>query len=204
MSDAVINGLAGAGGGIIAQLITYPLQTVRVFLLIVIWFFSSFHRIVIFVQIFGPWSVGEYSSTNRTWSEEGEEEARNYWTNVPGLNFFKLRRVLLVICTAFGCWENGREKGTHLFLGLLRRMCVFCIQICSLNLVDVAGHTKWRMGTVVRRFDAIVGGNSSISGEQSLARCWIVLLLLKVVSSLLQWLKIRSEWGEIYVCFSIA
>lgn len=28
MSDALINGLAGAGGGIIAQLITYPLQTV--------------------------------------------------------------------------------------------------------------------------------------------------------------------------------
>ncbi|XP_057488805.1 peroxisomal nicotinamide adenine dinucleotide carrier-like [Actinidia eriantha] len=27
MSDALINGLAGAGGGIIAQLITYPLQT---------------------------------------------------------------------------------------------------------------------------------------------------------------------------------
>lgn len=30
MSDALINGLAGAGGGIIAQLITYPLQTVRI------------------------------------------------------------------------------------------------------------------------------------------------------------------------------
>lgn len=29
MSEALINGLAGAGGGIIAQLITYPLQTVR-------------------------------------------------------------------------------------------------------------------------------------------------------------------------------
>ncbi|XP_059628030.1 peroxisomal nicotinamide adenine dinucleotide carrier-like [Cornus florida] len=29
MSDAVINGLAGAGGGIISQLITYPLQTVN-------------------------------------------------------------------------------------------------------------------------------------------------------------------------------
>jgi solute carrier family 25 (peroxisomal adenine nucleotide transporter), member 17 len=29
MSDALINGLAGAGGGIIAQLLTYPLQTVR-------------------------------------------------------------------------------------------------------------------------------------------------------------------------------
>ncbi|KAJ4980139.1 hypothetical protein NE237_010919 [Protea cynaroides] len=29
MSDAVINGLAGAGGGIIAQLISYPLQTVN-------------------------------------------------------------------------------------------------------------------------------------------------------------------------------
>ncbi|KAI4384525.1 hypothetical protein MLD38_002667 [Melastoma candidum] len=28
MSDALINGLAGAGGGIIAQIITYPLQTV--------------------------------------------------------------------------------------------------------------------------------------------------------------------------------
>ncbi|KAK8956452.1 Peroxisomal nicotinamide adenine dinucleotide carrier [Platanthera guangdongensis] len=28
MSDAIINGVAGAGGGIIAQLITYPLQTV--------------------------------------------------------------------------------------------------------------------------------------------------------------------------------
>ncbi|KAK5795565.1 peroxisomal nicotinamide adenine dinucleotide carrier-like [Gossypium arboreum] len=29
MSDALINGLAGAGGGIIAQIITYPLQTVN-------------------------------------------------------------------------------------------------------------------------------------------------------------------------------
>ncbi|XP_068638289.1 peroxisomal nicotinamide adenine dinucleotide carrier-like [Aristolochia californica] len=29
MSDALINGLAGAGGGIIAQLITYPQQTVN-------------------------------------------------------------------------------------------------------------------------------------------------------------------------------
>ncbi|KAL1535430.1 peroxisomal nicotinamide adenine dinucleotide carrier [Salvia divinorum] len=29
MSDALINGLAGAGGGIIAQLVTYPLQTVN-------------------------------------------------------------------------------------------------------------------------------------------------------------------------------
>lgn len=28
MSSAVVNGLAGAGGGIIAQIITYPLQTV--------------------------------------------------------------------------------------------------------------------------------------------------------------------------------
>uniref|UniRef100_A0A7N0VED6 Uncharacterized protein n=1 Tax=Kalanchoe fedtschenkoi TaxID=63787 RepID=A0A7N0VED6_KALFE len=28
MSEALINGLAGAGGGIVAQLITYPLQTV--------------------------------------------------------------------------------------------------------------------------------------------------------------------------------
>lgn len=28
MSNAVLNGLAGAGGGIIAQIITYPLQTV--------------------------------------------------------------------------------------------------------------------------------------------------------------------------------
>lgn len=27
-SNAVVNGLAGAGGGIIAQIITYPLQTV--------------------------------------------------------------------------------------------------------------------------------------------------------------------------------
>ncbi|CAN6289940.1 unnamed protein product [Urochloa humidicola] len=29
MSDALINGLAGAGGGIVAQLLTYPLQTVN-------------------------------------------------------------------------------------------------------------------------------------------------------------------------------
>ncbi|KAI4993434.1 hypothetical protein ZWY2020_007747 [Hordeum vulgare] len=29
MSSAVVNGLAGAGGGIIAQIITYPLQTVN-------------------------------------------------------------------------------------------------------------------------------------------------------------------------------
>ncbi|CAK9161170.1 unnamed protein product [Ilex paraguariensis] len=29
MSNAVVNGLAGAGGGIIAQIITYPLQTVN-------------------------------------------------------------------------------------------------------------------------------------------------------------------------------
>lgn len=29
MSNAVVNGLAGAGGGIIAQIITYPLQSVN-------------------------------------------------------------------------------------------------------------------------------------------------------------------------------
>mgnify|MGYP002776959404 CR=1 FL=1 len=28
MSDALVNGLAGAGGGIIAQTLTYPLQAV--------------------------------------------------------------------------------------------------------------------------------------------------------------------------------
>lgn len=28
MSDAVVNGLAGAGGGIVAQILTYPLQAV--------------------------------------------------------------------------------------------------------------------------------------------------------------------------------
>jgi len=28
MSSAAVNGLAGAGGGIIAQIITYPLQTI--------------------------------------------------------------------------------------------------------------------------------------------------------------------------------
>jgi hypothetical protein len=31
MSSAAVNGLAGAGGGIIAQIITYPLQTVQSF-----------------------------------------------------------------------------------------------------------------------------------------------------------------------------
>jgi hypothetical protein len=30
MSDALVNGLAGAGGGIIAQVLTYPLQAVSV------------------------------------------------------------------------------------------------------------------------------------------------------------------------------
>jgi hypothetical protein len=29
MSDAVVNGLAGAGGGIVSQLLTYPLQAVN-------------------------------------------------------------------------------------------------------------------------------------------------------------------------------
>uniref|UniRef100_A0A7C8ZDJ4 Uncharacterized protein n=1 Tax=Opuntia streptacantha TaxID=393608 RepID=A0A7C8ZDJ4_OPUST len=29
MSSAIVNGLAGAGGGLIAQIITYPLQTVN-------------------------------------------------------------------------------------------------------------------------------------------------------------------------------
>ncbi|KAF2296233.1 hypothetical protein GH714_036966 [Hevea brasiliensis] len=33
MSDALINGLAGAGGGIIAQLLTYPLQTVGYYMI---------------------------------------------------------------------------------------------------------------------------------------------------------------------------
>lgn len=28
MSNAIVNGIAGAGGGIVAQIITYPLQTV--------------------------------------------------------------------------------------------------------------------------------------------------------------------------------
>eukprot|EP01018_Ginkgo_biloba_P028669 Gb_13403 [translate_table: standard] len=29
MSDALVNGLAGAGGGIIAQIVTYPLQSLN-------------------------------------------------------------------------------------------------------------------------------------------------------------------------------
>lgn len=47
-SNAVANGLAGAGGGIIAQIITYPLQTVLSstpfpsLFLSSIFFFSSF------------------------------------------------------------------------------------------------------------------------------------------------------------------
>lgn len=32
MSNAIVNGFAGAGGGIVAQIITYPLQTVRTLL----------------------------------------------------------------------------------------------------------------------------------------------------------------------------
>lgn len=38
-SDAVANGLAGAGGGIIAQIITYPLQTVPSFLCFALLYF---------------------------------------------------------------------------------------------------------------------------------------------------------------------
>lgn len=45
MSDALINGLAGAGGGIIAQLITYPLQTV-------IFFFNSSASLIFYIRIF--------------------------------------------------------------------------------------------------------------------------------------------------------
>lgn len=52
MSDALINGLAGAGGGIIAQLITYPLQTVisyfDLFLPIYFCFFFVFQFLLIF------------------------------------------------------------------------------------------------------------------------------------------------------------
>lgn len=42
MSDALINGLAGAGGGIIAQLITYPLQTVRIWFQSLVFFSNGF------------------------------------------------------------------------------------------------------------------------------------------------------------------
>lgn len=45
MSDALINGLAGAGGGIIAQLITYPLQTV-------ICLFNSSGSLIFYIRIF--------------------------------------------------------------------------------------------------------------------------------------------------------
>lgn len=40
MSDAVVNGLAGARGGIVAQLLTYPLQAVR-FRSSLAWFWLS-------------------------------------------------------------------------------------------------------------------------------------------------------------------
>lgn len=45
MSDALINGLAGAGGGIIAQLITYPLQTV-------IFLFNSSGSLIFYIRFF--------------------------------------------------------------------------------------------------------------------------------------------------------
>lgn len=73
MSDALINGLAGAGGGIIAQLITYPLQTVRfvIFLPIIFLeyvFFAGNDLLfvyLIFVMFVFAWTcIGKYSSTN--------------------------------------------------------------------------------------------------------------------------------------------
>lgn len=85
MSDALINGLAGAGGGIIAQLITYPLQTVRIapdlYVFPVFWVTSAWTS-------FWWICVGKYTSTNRAWCEEGEEEDWNHWTSVSGLFSF--------------------------------------------------------------------------------------------------------------------
>lgn len=75
MSDALINGLAGAGGGIIAQLITYPLQTVSgrdpvastQFDLVK---FNADHLNMFF--FFGDLQ-GEYEAADGARSEEGKE-----------------------------------------------------------------------------------------------------------------------------------
>ena len=94
MSDALINGLAGAGGGIIAQLITYPLQTVRFSLTLFFFlslisalnltFFFGFVLVILSLTDFS----GKYTATNGAWSEEGEEEAWYCWANVSGFEFF--------------------------------------------------------------------------------------------------------------------
>lgn len=92
MSDALINGLAGAGGGIIAQLITYPLQTVTLFTFHLPHIISAMNYTFFFWDVWNEeasvwWSfylLGKYSATDRERSEEGEEESWDFGTNVSG------------------------------------------------------------------------------------------------------------------------
>lgn len=65
MSDALINGLAGAGGGIIAQLLTYPLQTVLLLSFLdqfLFWVFGSFVKLISHMNRIVS---GEHPSTDR-------------------------------------------------------------------------------------------------------------------------------------------
>lgn len=69
------------------------------------------------------------------------------------------RYIYIYMFAAFGCWENGHiSLLISIYLIVRRVRGNWC-----------AGYKTWRMGTVVRRFGAIISGHSSISGEQSLA-----------------------------------
>jgi hypothetical protein len=82
-SNALANGLAGAGGGIIAQIITYPLQTVRYPLSLLSLAFPSLvsHR-----NQFNFNFSGEHTPANRENSKEEQAKSsllQHYFCSCP-------------------------------------------------------------------------------------------------------------------------
>lgn len=199
MSDALINGLAGAGGGIIAQLITYPLQTVRClnfdlifgfifWLLDIVFCFTVSYSVNLVYKLYKSffwsfgngeacmwWSfvvLGKYSATNRERCEEGKEETWAFGPNVSGLLPFFLGSIL-----KFYIWPS--------FISQLFFFSIFlsCCVIKPMQIWLFLGCKARRVGTAVWRISSLARRHRCVSGELFFFFfSWSFLLFLLFVS----------------------
>ena len=156
MSDALINGLAGAGGGIIAQLITYPLQTVPFPLIKFYTYICIYIYIYLYVSSFVfsccwfVWCDLQVNTRQQT-ERDLKKEKRKLGT------IEQMSQVLLV--AFFSC----------IFLAT-KQFSLFCFYFSFVfprwnEISDFVGCKTRRMGKIVRRINAVVGRHSCFSGD---------------------------------------
>lgn len=148
MSDALINGLAGAGGGIIAQLITYPLQTV-------ICLFNSSGSLIFYIRIFLDIYIYCCCQVNTRQQTERnpKKEKRKLGTIEQMIQVYSLSLSLFFSFFFFSCCVSG---------GLLSSLIPFMLKFCFMIPI---GCEAGRVGQVVWRLDTVPGWYRCIAGE---------------------------------------